>query len=360
MGRPTVGWRLRERPGYPFSVRFTVNGKRYSLGTGETDRERAAVVAAELYANAVRGERRQPRRSPSRGAPLTEVASQWLTSVASMLDPETRATYALYAETHWAPRWATVEAITSASLADYARTRMRVVRASTVRKELSAMRRMLAWCEEQGLLAETPPVPSIPKRALGAAHKQGRKGPPVELTPAEVKKLTAQIPETHRGYPTRARFVVAYETGLRPATLEALSVPEHWRPGARELHISPELDKARAERPLPLTVAARKALASAAPKAGPIFPPRDCRGLITSAAVRALGEERGRRFSAYYFRHNRLTHWAETSDNLAGIQYLAGHKHVSTTARYVKASKRAALEVLGTRARRARKTKPTR
>lgn len=346
MGRPAVGWRLIERPGRPLSVRFTVAGRRFDLGTGETDRERAAVIAAELYADAVRGARRQPHRSPARGAPIAEVAAQWLTSVGPTLDPETVATYALYAETHWAPRWPTVEAITAASLADYARARMRVVRAATVRKELSAMRRMLAWCEEQGRLTLAPPVPSIPKRALGTHHKQGRKGPAVELTPAEVARLVAEIPERHRGYPTRARFIVAYETGLRPSSIQALSVPENWRRGARELHITEDIDKARAGRALPLSAEARKALAAAAPKAGFIFPPRDCRGLIRSAAIRALGKERGLRFSAYHFRHNRLTHWAETSDNLAGIQYLAGHKHVSTTARYVKASKRAAMDVL--------------
>lgn len=34
MGRPAVGWRLRERPGYPFAVRFTVGGRRRRAGGG--------------------------------------------------------------------------------------------------------------------------------------------------------------------------------------------------------------------------------------------------------------------------------------------------------------------------------------
>ena len=29
-------------------------------------------------------------------------------------------------------------------------------------------------------------------------------------------------------FPIRARFIVAYETGLRPGTLDALSVPQHY------------------------------------------------------------------------------------------------------------------------------------
>lgn len=354
MGRPTEGWKLRRRPGRPWSVRFTLRGAAVELGTGEIDRDRAAARAAELYADAVRGARRQPRRAPARGAPLQEVASQWLSSVASTLDPETRSTYALYADTHWRC-WQTLEAITEASTAEYARTRLRFVQASTVRKELSALRGMLRWAVEKRLLAAAPLLPSIPKRALGTRHKQARKGPAVELTPAELRKLLAAIPVRHRGYPTRARFVVQYETGLRPSAVEQLSVPEHWRHGADVLQIPPELDKARDGRPLPLSPRARQALTSAASASGIIFGHRDCRGLVTTAAVRALGEERGRAFTAYYLRHNRITHWGEQSDNLAGIMYLAGHQHASTTSRYLKPSLRAARAVLGTKPARPKK-----
>ncbi len=36
-------------------------------------------------------------------------------------------------------------------------------------------------------------------------------------------------------FPVRARFIVAYETSLRPSTLSALSVPEHYTAGASAL-----------------------------------------------------------------------------------------------------------------------------
>lgn len=140
--------------------------------------------------------------------------------------------------------------------------------------------------------------------------------------------------------------MVQYETGLRPSAIEKLSVPEHWRHGGKQILITDELDKARAGRLLPLSAQARRALSSAAPAKGLIFGHRDCRGLIWAAAVKALGEERGQLFTAYYLRHNRITHWGEQSDNLAGIMYLAGHKHASTTSRYLKPSMRAASEVL--------------
>lgn len=347
MGRPAGGWRLRERPGYPFAVRFTVSGKRHELGTGETDRDRAAAVAAELYADAVRGARRKPRRAHSRGSPIAEVAAEWLTAIASTIDPGTRSTIAMYAKAHWAKHWPTLESVTDASAADYARKRLREVQASTVRKELSALRQMLAWCVETGRLAAAPLLPSIPKRALGTKHKQARKGPALELSPAEMRRLLAALPAKGRdGYPVRARYTFQYETGLRASTIDALSVPEHWRRGQAFLELSAGLDKARFGRRVPLSPKALDALSSAVAGPGIIFGPRDSRMVIRKAAVAVLGKERGERFSQGHLRHNRLTHWAERSKNLPGIQHLAGHKQVSTTARYVKASERAALDVL--------------
>lgn len=343
MGRPTGGWQLRRRRGRPWSVRFTVAGVQVELGTGERDRERAGTVAAELYADAVRGARRKPRRASTRGEPLEEVAAEWLTSVAPLLDPETRATYALYAGTHWASAWATVEAISEQSAADYARGRLRVVSASTVRKELSALRGLLRWCVEQGRLVEAPALPSVPKRALGARHRQGRRPSQVELAPADVRRLLRALPlRTASGVPVRARYTVAYETALRPATLDALSVPEHWQHGAWELRLPPETDKAREGRVLPLTPAARRALASVAPQAGLVFGRHDLRPYWREATD-AAGVPAA---TPYDLRRARITHWLEKGGNMPGVQYLAGHRRTETTARYVQPSLRAARDVI--------------
>ncbi|HMJ15789.1 MAG TPA: site-specific integrase, partial [Polyangiaceae bacterium] len=120
---------------------------------------------------------------------------------------------------------------------------------------------------------------------------------------------------------------------------------------AAELHIPRELDKARDGRPVPLTAAAVRALKKAAPdKPGVMFGPVDLRASLRKAAGKVLDVERAKRITPYDFRRGRITHWAERSDNLPGIQYLAGHTSIATTARYVKASRRAALAVLGTKA----------
>lgn len=350
MGRPSKGWTLRKRKGRPYSVRFTVGGVEHEPGTGTYDRAEAERVAADLYSDAVRGHRRLARRASSRGQSLTESAGAWLTAVAPTIDPGTRGTYAMYAETHWASRWTTLEALTDASIAEYARARLRYVQASTVRKELSALRGFVAWCEETGRLASAPLVPSLPRRAVGTRHKQGRKGPPAELSPVEIKRLLRALPERAAerwgAYPVRAFFEFCYETSLRPATVERLSVPEHWKPGQRHIDIPPELDKARDGRPVPLTDAALAALARVAPESGIIFGAHDMRWTWSKAATKALGKAKAERFSRYGLRSMRITHWAEESPNLPGIQYLAGHASIATTAKYAKASLRAAKAVL--------------
>ncbi len=50
--------------------------------------------------------------------------------------------------------------------------------------------------------------------------------------------------------------------------------------------------------------------------------------------------------SPYDFRHGRTTHLASSTNNLAGVSYLVGHRDISTTARYVHANERHAREVL--------------
>ncbi len=347
MGRPSKGWRLRKRPGRPYEVRFTHGGTEHNLGLATFDEAEAHRRAAEVYADTVRGARRVVRRTSAGGKSLAEVALSWLSEIAPEISARTRATYAIYAETHWCSHWPTLEAVSSESAATYARARLRKVQGPTVAHEISALRRFLGWCVEKGWLEAIPELPTIGKRTVGTRHKQGRRGPPVELTPAETKRLVAAIPERgRRDYPLRARFIVQYETGLRPTLIDALSVPENWTPGSSELRISPEIDKIRNGRPVPLTQTAVRALESAAPESGIIFGARDTRHSIRKAAIAVLGTERGERFTSHYFRHNRLTHWAETSDNLAGIMYLAGHKRPDSTARYFKPSVRAARDVL--------------
>jgi len=100
---------------------------------------------------------------------------------------------------------------------------------------------------------------------------------------------------------------------------------------------------------LPLSDLARAALDRASPsKQGVIFGEHDYREVLRSAALRAgLDPDVAERVTVHCFRHSRITFWAETAgDNLAGVQYLAGHKKSSTTEKYIKTSLRAAEQVL--------------
>ena len=77
-----------------------------------------------------------------------------------------------------------------------------------------------------------------------------RRGKPAELAREQVLAVINRLPEYSASkrvspFPVRGRFVVAYETALRPATLDALCVPQHYTKGAASLTITDEIDKAR-------------------------------------------------------------------------------------------------------------------
>ncbi len=145
-------------------------------------------------------------------------------------------------------------------------------------------------------------------------------------------------------FPIQARFVVAYETALRPSTLSDLRVPEHYSRGSATLTLTDELDKARFGRDLPLSPEARRALDAVCPESGPIFGKHDYRDALGKAAATILPPAKAEKFCAYDLRHARLTQLAE--HNVNGAAYLAGHRRVSTTALYVKPNRRAAERVL--------------
>ena len=82
------------------------------------------------------------------------------------------------------------------------------------------------------------------------------------------------------------------------------------------------------------------------PKAGVIFGWHNYREYLKAAAEQVLPPERAKRFAGSHLRSARITHLAESSQNLPGVPFIVGHKLISTTARYVKPSFRAALDVL--------------
>ena len=296
---------------------------------------------------------------------LEILADKWLEDIASTIDPETAQLYRLHMRTHLSPHFGgDPHAVRTASIAEYGRARLRAVKRSTLQKERSTLRGFLAWCEEQGYLVESPEFPKLPRKATGTSFAVRRRGKATELTPEECEQLIAALPQWSRprlnqpSFPVRARFIVAYETALRPATLDALSVPEHYSRGASHLVITDEIDKARFGRTLPLTAAARRALDSVARVSGLIFGAHDYRWQLTKAAKAVdLPASKVRTFCAYDLRHNRLTELAE-GGNLTGVAYIAGHKRVTTTSIYVRPGLRAGERALD-QAERSRASQPS-
>lgn len=268
--------------------------------------------------------------------------ADWLASLDGMLDQTTVASYVMYARAHFLPFFRTLDRITTPGGSDYVRTRLRKVQATTIRKELSALRGFLTWCVEHGFLDAAPIVKSVPKKATGTPDDKRRKvGGWVDLTPEEAAKIIALLPERKRGRPIRAYYAVLWETGLRPETLCSLKAPNDYRRGEGSLKIRKEADKARYDRKLPLSDAARAALDSVCPDAGSLFPrrkdgqPADYRISLRAAARGAgLGRDRSKRISDYDFRHGRTTQLVDETGDILGTGYLIGHKHATTTALY--------------------------
>lgn len=351
MARPSEGWKLRPPRGACryHTVRFYWDGRDVERSTGTADPVRAAKEAARIYASVVSSPQRQ--RAPSRVVgDLEGAVGRWLDFIEATLDARTVESYSDFAHSHWFPFFKTLSAVNDDGCERYMQHRLGQVMASSVRKELSALRGFTSWATEKRLL---PPVvvPSVPKRTVGTPYKHRRRAAAIPLSPKEVRKILAMLPEWSSSprvepFPVRARFEVAYETGLRPELLDLLSVPEHYRRGAKSLTITPELDKGRWARRVPLSPRARKALDIVAPKDGLIFGAHDYRSPLGRAARKALPPERAEIFTGAHLRSARATHWLDDGGSLTGVQFLLGHLHTETTAKYIRPSEKAAEAIV--------------
>jgi integrase len=348
MARPAEGWTLRKH-GQRFYVRFTCEGERVELATGSGDPEEAARRAATIYAEYVSGERARRLKASDPSAPISAVAAYWLADVEHELDPGTVGTMLVYVR-HFEAYFCTMGGLTDAACARYGRDRLAHVKRQTVRKELSALRRFLRWCSEQGVLSRSPTLPALSGRSPGTTFSQRRRSRATPIAPEEAEAIIELLPpwsasKTGEPFAVRARFRVAWETALRPGTLDLLSVPENYVAGNRVLVISDEIDKVRFGREVPLTPKARDALDAVLPPVGVIFGGHNYRAQLAKAAAKVLPPERARTFTAYDLRHARATQWAE-GGNLVGVAYLLGHKQVTTTNKYARPNQAAAKRVL--------------
>jgi integrase len=359
--RTQGGWKLRLPEGRgrrTYLVRFRHGGKRVERSTGKSDPREAAVEAARIYADVVSG-RRTTRAAVS--ADLASAFASWLADYEATHATGTAETVTMYVEAHLLPFFGAFDRFTPASIGDYMRERIQVVTRSTLRKELSALRQFFAWCVEHGTHG-LPVVPPLPKAGHpGVRAKNARRPGGTARPETEVKRALVAMPERSRrtGEFVRPFFTLLWETGLRESTLLGLRSPEHYKRGARRLFISRDIDKAHFERWVPLTAAARAALDRVCPRApGLLFEGIDQATLRKSleAAARAAGLEGA--FSPYDFRHSRASQLANSGAPLAGVAFLLGHKHLSTTSLYVHTNEKAAVEALGAVMPRARAPRP--
>jgi hypothetical protein len=118
---------------------------------------------------------------------------------------------------------------------------------------------------------------NYPRKVVTRDTRKLHKTKTTQLDGDAVEAIIARLPEYSPGGRRGRRFavktpiVVAWETALRPATLEALRAPENFVKGNPTLLIDDEIDKARFGRELPLTDRARAALDSECLEVGLIF-----------------------------------------------------------------------------------------
>jgi len=358
MGRLAEGWRLRLPPGHKtYLVRFRVNGVRGERSTGCSDPEQAAIEAARIYADQVqRAPQKIKRVARGDAPPLLDLISNWL-ATDSTLDPSTALVWESYGR-HWLRHWQTMADVTDLTVEEYRNQRLRAVLAQTVRKELGALKRFLVWCHDRHFIPREITMPGVSSKVTGTAHPKRRRVAADELSPDQIERIIEALPEWSKlpkrrtpddepkRFPIRARFRVQYETGLRPSTIQALSVPEHYSPGQDFLNITADVDKVRWARQVPLTTKARAALDAICPPKGIIFGGHDLREAIHRAAKTVLPEAAAKRFAGAHLRSARVTHLLEATGDLPGVQFAAGHRQASTTAKYARPSERAARSML--------------
>jgi integrase len=274
-----------------------------------------------------------------------EVASAWLASLA--LRPKTLGNY-----TEFSARWIRrVRAWDPPGLASYIRERLRESLAKTVKSEVSGLRGLLKWLFELNYLDEFP-LPRVPKGALGAQASRRTRVAAPELERSETGAILRHLADkADTGWWVRPRCEFLYLSSLRPSTVDALSVPEHWEPGSKTLRISSDIDKEGFARELPLPAKALAILERCAPESGVIFGAHKYYRYIRKAVAEAvkkrlLSPGKAAIFTGQHLRSARATHLLDGGASLTGAQYLLGHTRASTTARYARPSMKQAIAAL--------------
>ena len=352
MGRQPQGWTLRwHEPTGTWQVRFRHAGRRHERSTGvrdQRDKGTATREAARIYAETIQGNGQHRAVPPAKGD-LLEWLTAWLDSL-----PVRGTTYTTYEKytVYWLREWKTLREVSESEIVAYFRRRQSRVLTKTARNEASALRRFLGWAHDVGALPSPPTVPDVTNgRRHPGRHRVAAPG----VSHAQCKRFLQALPakSTGEGWPVRAYCKALYWTGLRPETIQNLRAPENYSRGARALLIAEDDDKEEFRREVPLAPEARRALDSVCPKGhrGPLFGVHRWDPYVRAAAQKALPPHIARVWTAQHLRSAAITHLLDSGGKLTGVMYLVGHKHASTTDRYIRPSLRAAKTAVTRRGR---------
>src|SRR6185369_15804505 len=252
MGRRSEGHKLQNKDGI-WCVRFRIDKRQHELSTGikaepPTAKRPSAAAEAEgrrLYAEALSGRRTRRQSSVASAVTdaqqLTELVADWAGQLA--VREVTRAQYEMYSVL-WCGAWATSADLSDAAIATYVTSRLREVLRKSVLNAASALRNFCRWLHETNVTPTRLVVPTVSKSLGGRKYHTRRRVRAPELSPAEIERLLAALPLKSRwGHAVRARFVLMFDTTLRPTTLDKLSVPENWAPGEVVLRVRDDDDK---------------------------------------------------------------------------------------------------------------------
>jgi integrase/recombinase XerC len=353
MARRAAGWSLYQKRGF-YYVSFSFRERRHRIALGTRDRGQAATCAAQCYAETVSG-RRAPLAKRVALHDLPTLFGEWIGAMAPLYSPEMSALREIHGRT-LITFFETLDRVTSASIGDYQTARLQRVLRQTLRKELSTLRLFLRWLVEQGAIEKAPDFPALTSRNPGVRSGPQREAPvilDVELIEAILQRLPEWVTahRTNERVCVKGRFVFTWETGLRPATVSRISVPENWAPGDHVLRIHAKGDKTRYKRVVPLSERAVEMLEQYAPEQGLIFGKHDLRHTLKRVAKEVIDAQPASEFSPYDFRHSRATQLIELGAPRLGVAELLGHRDLRTTDHYTHGTyrtARAALAVSGT------------
>lgn len=318
-----------------FWCRFTLDGVRHRLSTGCRDQGAAEAEARRLHGLASLGKLPggKQRRVPAYArTPLIDQVVKYLEWARANGKADS---YVRKQEGHLArymTRWQSIDQITTKAIEEYKvdrRTENQKLRLTTLYKELVTLSRLLHWCKKAGHLDDVPHFDRF---------KPVTDYVPPNTTPEEIDRVLRELPDrkTHpKRLPVREFYVVQWSQGLRPCDVQRL-LWHHVDMAAKKITIAASNDKARTGRVLPMTkesIAVFRELAKR-PHAAmePVFGNRSYRRSLQLAIERAGVS----RFTPHGFRHARLTELASETRDTAAVQFIAGHKNLSTTDRYVR------------------------